>query len=134
MLEPILVIARKEVLDSTGDVRSLVSSALYCLMGPSIVFMVSLTLNTKPAGRSVMIGMMSVFTLVSAFTGGMNGWRNYRMGRAIVRVGRDGACRGDLALFGDCVGVWNVEPQRLLGSCSPERLGLSRYFHSPLQP
>jgi len=72
MLEHILVIARKEVLDSTRDVRSLLSSLLYCLMGPGIVFMISLTMNAKPAGRSVLIGMMSIFTLVSAFTGGMN--------------------------------------------------------------
>ena len=72
MLEHILVIARKEVLDSTRDVRSLLSSLLYCLMGPGVVLMISLTMNHKPAGRAVMIGMMSIFTLVSAFTGGMN--------------------------------------------------------------
>jgi sodium transport system permease protein len=75
MLEHVLVVARKELLDSARDTRSLVSSLFYCLMGPGIVFMVSLTMNVKsPAGveRSVLIGMMSVFTLVSAFAGGMN--------------------------------------------------------------
>ncbi|MBC7924627.1 MAG: ABC transporter permease subunit [Bryobacteraceae bacterium] len=75
MLEHVLVIAQKELLDSVRDVRSLLSSLLYCLMGPGVVFMVSLTMNDKSAiaaERSVLIGMMSVFTLVSAFVGGMN--------------------------------------------------------------
>jgi len=73
MLTHALVIARKELTDARRDVRPLVSSLFYCLMGPGIVFMVSLTLNAKAdTDRSVLIGMMSVFVLVSAFSGGMN--------------------------------------------------------------
>jgi len=42
-------------------------------MGPGIVFMVSMTMNGKDKqGGSVLISMMSVFVLVSAFLGGMN--------------------------------------------------------------
>lgn len=73
MLTHALVIARKELIDGIRDVRPLLSSAFYCLMGPGIVFMVSITMNEKNGpGGSVLIGMMSVFVLVSAFLGGMN--------------------------------------------------------------
>ncbi len=68
MLSPSLIVARKEVIDSLRDRRSLISSLMYALMGPAVVFMVSLT--TKVDG--VLIAMISVFTLVSAFVGGMN--------------------------------------------------------------
>jgi sodium transport system permease protein len=74
MLAHVVLIAQKELVDAARDVRSLVSSLLYCLMGPGVVFMVSLTMDKAPTAteRSVLIGMMSVFTLVSAFASGMN--------------------------------------------------------------
>ena len=60
--------AQKEVRDSWRDRRSVIASLLYAIMGPAVVFMVSLA--TRVDG--VLIGMTSVFTLVSAFVGGMN--------------------------------------------------------------
>ncbi len=69
------IVARKEIVDHLRDVRSIVSSLLYALMGPVVVFLVSLTLRVqvRHGGASeVLAGMMSVFTLVAAFVGGMN--------------------------------------------------------------
>lgn len=68
MLNPTFVVAGKETVDSLRDRRAVISSLLYALMGPAVVFMVSLT--TRVDG--VLIAMMSVFTLVSPFVGGMN--------------------------------------------------------------
>lgn len=68
MLSPVLVIARKEVTDSLRDTRSVISSLMYALMGPAVVFMVTKAVRAD----AVLIGMMSVFTLVAAFVGGMN--------------------------------------------------------------
>lgn len=68
MLSQSFIIARKEIADNWRDRRSIVSSSLYALMGPAVVFMVSLATRVD----AVLIGMMSVFTLVSAFAGGMN--------------------------------------------------------------
>ena len=68
MLRAALIVAKKEAQDSWRDRRSVIASLMYALMGPAVVFMVSLA--TRVDG--VLIGMMSVFTLVSAFVGGMN--------------------------------------------------------------
>jgi sodium transport system permease protein len=68
MLTATLIVARKEAVDSLRDTRSVISSAMYALMGPAVVFMVSMAVRTD----AVPIGMMSVFTLVAAFVGGMN--------------------------------------------------------------
>ena len=68
MLNQASVVARKEIIDSLRDTRSLISSLMYALMGPGVVFMVSLATRVD----AVLIAMMSVFTLVSAFVGGMN--------------------------------------------------------------
>ena len=68
MLNQSLVIARKEIVDSLRDVRALFSSLVYALMGPVVVGLISLSIHAD----AVLIGMMSVFTLVSAFVGGMN--------------------------------------------------------------
>jgi len=68
MLNPVLIVARKEAVDSLRDTRSVISSLLYALMGPAVVFMVSRAVRVD----GVLIGMMSVFTLVAAFVGGMN--------------------------------------------------------------
>jgi sodium transport system permease protein len=69
MLNQSLVIARKEIVDAGRDVRAVVSSALYALMGSLVVGLVSLSDHSRP---EVIGGMMSVFTLVAAFVGGMN--------------------------------------------------------------
>ncbi len=73
MLSQPLEIARKEIIDGLRDTRSLVSAALYALMGPIVVGMVSLSVHPGTKGSTnVLAGMMAVFTLVSAFVGGMN--------------------------------------------------------------
>ena len=73
MMIQAFVIGRKEIVDGLRDVRSLVSALVYALMGPVVVGLVSLSVHpgTK-GGTTVLAGMMAVFTLVSAFVGGMN--------------------------------------------------------------
>lgn len=68
-----LIVARKEIADHLRDTRSLVSTGAYALMGPAVVLLISFS----PKGQDkampvVMLSMMSVFALVSAFVGGMN--------------------------------------------------------------
>lgn len=72
MLNQALVIARKEIVDGLRDVRSVISALLFALMGPLVVGLVSLAPSLKGAGASPLVGLMSVFTLVAAFAGGMN--------------------------------------------------------------
>ena len=75
MLNQTLVVARKEIVDGLRDVRSVMSSLLYALMGPLVVGLVSIAIRPETktgAGGAVLVGMMSVFTLVAAFVGGMN--------------------------------------------------------------
>jgi len=75
MLNQSLIVAGKEILDGWRDRRSLLSSALYSLMGPGVVALVSMAsrdLGRPGDGQKVLIAMMSVFTMVSAFVGGMN--------------------------------------------------------------
>jgi sodium transport system permease protein len=68
-----MIIARKEIVDHLRDRRSLASAAAYALMGPAIVMLVSLSPKGQdPEMPAVMLGMMSVFALVSTFVGGMN--------------------------------------------------------------
>jgi sodium transport system permease protein len=71
MLNPSLVIARKEILDGWRDARSVVSSAMFALMGPLVVGLVSLAPGMR-GSSGPLVGLMSVFTLVAAFVGGMN--------------------------------------------------------------
>jgi sodium transport system permease protein len=72
MLNRPLIIASKEIIDSLRDVRSLLSSLMFSLMGPLVVGLVSLAPGIKGAAPSPIAAMMSVFTLVAAFAGGMN--------------------------------------------------------------
>ncbi len=72
MLNQSLVIARKEIVDGLRDVRSVISSLLFALMGPLVVGLVSLAPGIKGSSGSPLLGLMSVFTLVAAFVGGMN--------------------------------------------------------------
>ena len=65
-----LLVARKELLDHLRDRRSVVSAAAMALVGPGVVLIVSLSGRTGgQAGEAVMIGMLSVFALVSSFAG-----------------------------------------------------------------
>jgi len=70
MLVKSVTVARKELLDSLRDTRPLLSSVFYILMGPGLVFMLSVT--RAGSDSSVITGMMSIFVLLSAFVGGMN--------------------------------------------------------------
>ena len=64
-----LIVARKEIVDHLRDRRSMLSGGLYTLMGPLVVMAVSAgPPGDKPA---LLLSMMSVFALVSVFTGGM---------------------------------------------------------------
>jgi sodium transport system permease protein len=72
MLNQSLVIARKEMIDGLRDTRSVISSLMYTLMGPLVVGLVSLSPAVRGATQTPLVGLMSVFTLVSAFAGGMN--------------------------------------------------------------
>lgn len=65
-----LVVARKEIRDHLRDTRSLLSSAMMALMGPGIVLLVSLSDRVRgPEGARVLLAMLSVFALVSSFSG-----------------------------------------------------------------
>src|SRR5258707_14165991 len=72
MLNQSSVVARKEITDSLRDARSVISSLLFALMGPLVVGLVSLAPGVKGSSGSPLVGLMSVFTLVAAFAGGMN--------------------------------------------------------------
>jgi sodium transport system permease protein len=75
MLNESLIVAQKEIVDHARDVRSVISSLMYALMGPVVVFLVALAVRSQfraGAASEVLAGMMSVFTLVAAFVGGMN--------------------------------------------------------------
>jgi sodium transport system permease protein len=72
MLNQALIIARKEMVEALRDRRSLISALAYALMGPAVVGMVVLAQGSNPKAQDVLIGMMSVFTLVAAFVGGMS--------------------------------------------------------------
>ena len=66
-----LIIARKEIRDHTRDVRTLISSLFYALMGPLVVSMVSFAVRGEKT-NAILLSMMSVFALVAVFVGGMN--------------------------------------------------------------
>ena len=64
-------IAFKEIRDHGRDTRALASGAMYALMGPVVILLVSQSPVAAAGGSRLLLSMMSVFTLVSAFTGGM---------------------------------------------------------------
>jgi len=75
MLSSTVRIARKEVVDHLRDARSLISSAFYILMGPSVVALVAIAVqkSNRPASNpGFLLQMAVVFTLVSSFVGEMN--------------------------------------------------------------
>jgi sodium transport system permease protein len=70
-----IVVARKELLDHVRDGRALTSTGLYALMGPIVVWLVlTVSAGDSTAGSAApaIPVMAAVFTLVSAFTGGMS--------------------------------------------------------------
>jgi sodium transport system permease protein len=72
MLNQSLEIARKEIIDGLRDTRSVISSVMFSLTGPLVVGLVSLAPVLQGTGGAQLVGLMSVFTLVAAFAGGMN--------------------------------------------------------------
>lgn len=72
MLNKALIIAQKEIIESLRDVRSVLSSLMFTLMGPVVVGLVSLAPGIRGAAESPIADMMSVFTVVAAFSGGMS--------------------------------------------------------------
>jgi sodium transport system permease protein len=70
-----IIVMRKELLDHLRDNRALTSTGLYALMGPIVVWLV-LTVSAGGSGDGsatpAVPVMAAVFTLVSAFTGGMS--------------------------------------------------------------
>jgi sodium transport system permease protein len=71
MLNQMLIIAAKEMTDSWRDRRSMLSTMMYSLMGLVVVSLVSMAVGGR-GKQPVLAAMMSVFTMVSAFVGGMN--------------------------------------------------------------
>lgn len=72
-MHEILTIAQKEIIDGMRDFRSVLASTFYALMGPVVVGLVFLAVRGKSGdSAAVLTGMTAVFTLVSAFVGGMN--------------------------------------------------------------
>jgi sodium transport system permease protein len=69
-----LTITRKEVIEAWRDRRSLISAMMYAAMGPGVAALTALAVRgAKPAAvHAMMAGLISVFTLVSVFSGGMN--------------------------------------------------------------
>jgi len=68
-----LVVARKEIVDHLRDRRSLLNATLLALMGPAVVFLVSWSSRAGGEnGPTVILGMLSVFALVSAFAGAID--------------------------------------------------------------
>jgi sodium transport system permease protein len=72
-MAPSLTIARKELLDHSRDVRSLVTTAGLLLLGPGIVTLVSKsTLAGHERGPAILLAMAAVFALLAAVTGSTN--------------------------------------------------------------
>ncbi len=67
-----LIVAMKEIREHLRDVRSLATGAAYALMGPVVILGVALSDAARAGGPRLLLSMMSVFTLVSAFAGGMH--------------------------------------------------------------
>ncbi len=66
-----VTIGLKEIREHLRDGRSLRAAAMYALMGPAVILLVSQSSAAERGGAGLLLSMMSVFALVSAFTGGM---------------------------------------------------------------
>ena len=71
-MSPCLTVAFKEIRDHLRDTRSLGSAAMYALMGPLVIMIVSQSEAARNGGPRLLLSMMSVFILVSAFSSGMH--------------------------------------------------------------
>lgn len=74
MGSPISVIAGKELKEAVRDRRFLASSLLYALMGPLIVSLLTFSKapTTGTTEPNTLLALLSIFLLLSSFTGGMN--------------------------------------------------------------
>jgi sodium transport system permease protein len=75
MLTVPCAVARKELADHVRDRRAIVSTALYTLMGPAVVWLVLAASGggSSPATSNVVVPVMAaVFTLIAALTGSMS--------------------------------------------------------------
>jgi sodium transport system permease protein len=74
MIRQVIVIARKEIVDHSREMRAVGASAMHLLMGPLVILVISFSRAMSPGAKSaaVLAGMMSIFVLVAAFVGGMN--------------------------------------------------------------
>jgi sodium transport system permease protein len=66
------LIAAKEIRDHIRDAKALLSSAMMALMGPGVVMLVSLSDRVKTESGPLILSMLSVFALVSAFAGAID--------------------------------------------------------------
>jgi sodium transport system permease protein len=66
-----MTVAVKEIRDHLRDARSLRAGAAFALMGPAVIVAISFSEVARNGGPLVLLSMMSVFTLVSTFSGGM---------------------------------------------------------------
>jgi sodium transport system permease protein len=66
-----MTVAFKEIRDHLRDVRSLRAGAAFALMGPAVIVAVSFSEAARTGGPLLLLSMMTVFTLVSTFSGGM---------------------------------------------------------------
>jgi sodium transport system permease protein len=67
-----LLIARKEIRDHLRDGKALFSAATMALMGPGVVWLVSLSDRVTGDSGPLLLSMLSVFALVSAFAGAID--------------------------------------------------------------
>lgn len=74
MFRVAFTIARKEITETLRDRRALHSSILYTLMGPFLVGLISFSSTSRPGqhgSADTLLALASVFTLIAAFSGGM---------------------------------------------------------------
>ena len=72
MNSPTLIVASKEITEAIRDRRSLTSSMLFALMGPTIVGLLTFTRTSAASEPTTLLALSSLFLLLSTFTGGMN--------------------------------------------------------------
>src|SRR5947208_7129413 len=73
IMNAVAIVTKKEIVDGLRDSRAVVAALFYSLMGPVVVGLVSLSIRGRTtSGASVLTSMMAIFTVISAFVGGMN--------------------------------------------------------------
>ncbi len=72
MRSPTSIVAGKEITEAVRDRRSLASSLLYALMGPTIVGLLTFTRTSAATESKTLLALSSLFLLLSTFAGGMN--------------------------------------------------------------